>query len=98
MMRARYFDIIRYPVNTEASNQAISNSNSYTFIVDKKASKAEIKQAIENVFDVKVVAVNTMIRKGKRKVFRGKEGKRSDEKRAMVKLAVDSKIDLGTGV
>lgn len=98
MIRAKYFDIIRYPVNTEASNKAMSENNSYTFIVDKKASKNDIKQAIENVFDVKVVDVNTMIRKGKQKVFRGKLGRRADTKRAIVKLATGNKIDLGTGV
>ena len=93
--RARDFDIIRYPVNTEKSTLIKEQHNAYTFVVDKKSTKPEIKQAIERVFGVKVLSVNTLIRKGKVKMFRGKPGKRSDEKRAIVRLAPGEKIDLG---
>lgn len=98
VVKGKYFDIIRYPINTEESNRVLEQKNAYTFVVDKKASKPEIKNAFEKVFGVKVLSVHTMIRKGKRKAFRGKIGKRADEKRAIVRLAPDSKIDLGMGV
>lgn len=98
VVKGKYFDIIRYPVNTEESNRIIEKQNAYTFIVSKKASKPEIKNAFEKVFGVKVLSVHTMVRKGKSKIFRGKIGKRIDEKRAIVRLAPDSKIDLGMGV
>ena len=62
------------------------------------ANKAEIKQAVEGLFDVKVTAVNTLIRKGKTKRFRGRPGTRSDEKRAIVTLAKGSQIDVSTGI
>lgn len=94
----KHFDIIRCPVNTEASNKVLSANNAYTFVVDMKANKPEIKQAIEGIFDVKVVSVKTMIRKGKRKVFKGRIGRRADIKRAIVRLAPENKIELGMGV
>lgn len=94
----KQFDVIRYPVNTEESNRVLSANNAYTFIVDIKASKPEIKDAIESIFNVKVVSVNTMIRKGKRKVFKGRIGKRADVKRAIVRLEPGNKIELGMGV
>ncbi len=92
------YDVIRYPINTEQSNRLLTAHNAYTFIVDIKANKKTIKQAVENVFDVKVLSVNTMIRKGKRKVFRGRIGKRSDIKRAIVRIEPSQKIELGMGV
>lgn len=94
----KQFDIIRHPVNTEESNRVLSVNNAYTFIVDVKADKPMIKRAIESIFDVKVVSVNTLIRKGKRKVFKGRIGKRSDTKRAIVRLEPGNKIELGMGV
>ena len=96
--KGRDFDIIRYPVNTEESNKQLEKYNAYTFVVDMKATKPGIKKAIERVFGVKVISINTMIRKGKVKVFRGKTGKRADEKRAIIRLASGEKIDLGMGV
>jgi large subunit ribosomal protein L23 len=92
------FDIIRYPVMTEKSTKVLENSNSYIFVVDKSASKPDIKRAIERVFEVKVKSVNTLIVKGKNKVFRGKRGRRSDFKKAIVRLNQDDKIELGVGV
>lgn len=94
----RDYDIIRYPLMTEKSTKLLGDSNSYVFIVDKSASKPEIKNAIERVFGAKVLSVNTMVSKGKNKIFRGKPGKRSDFKKAIVKLETNSKIDLGVGV
>jgi large subunit ribosomal protein L23 len=92
------YDIIRYPLLTEKSTKILETSNAYVFVVDKFANKFDIKRAIERVFSVKVVSVNTLISKGKRKVFRGRIGKRSDFKKAIVRLETGNKIDLGMGV
>ncbi|MDR1488349.1 MAG: 50S ribosomal protein L23 [Holosporales bacterium] len=89
------FDIIRSPSMTEKSNLLLEKVNAYTFIVDKTAKKQEIKGAIERVFKVKVLSVNTINSQGKTKVFRGRIGKRADFKKAIVKLAENNKIDLG---
>lgn len=97
-MVGKYYDIIRYPVNTEESNKLLTSNNAYTFIVDIRSNKSDIKKAVENVFDVKVISVNTMIRKGKQKVFRGRIGRRVNTKRAIVRLASGNKIELGMGV
>ena len=79
------YDIIRSPIVTEKSNR-LAESNQYFFFVDKRATKHDIKGAIERIFEVKVKSVNTMIHKGKKKVFRGREGVLSDVKKAMVRL------------
>jgi large subunit ribosomal protein L23 len=92
------YDIIRYPLMTEKSTKLLSDANTYVFIVDVHASKPEIKGAIERVFNVSVKSVNTIVNKGKRKYFRGKPGKRADFKKAVIRLADNSKIDLGLGV
>ena len=94
-VKLKDFDIIRYPVNTEQSTLLREKYNSYTFIVDKKSSKPEIKQAVERVFGVTVLSIKTMIRKGKLKLYKGKIGRRVAEKRAIVRLVPDNKIDLG---
>lgn len=95
--RERMYEIIRAPVITEKSTM-ISEHNQVAFKVAMDANKAEIKQAVEGLFDVKVTAVNTLIRKGKTKRFRGRPGTRSDEKRAIVTLAKGSQIDVSTGI
>ena len=95
---SRDYDIIRRPVMTEKSTMVLEKSNAYVFVVDKSATKADVKGAVERVFDVKVDSVNTCICKGKRKVFRGRLGKRSDFKKAVVKLKDGNKIELGVGV
>jgi len=99
-VRATYrdYDIIRHPVLTEKSTKILETSNAYVFVVDISATKPEIKGAIERVFGVKVKAVNTIVMKGKSKVFRGKPGRRADYKKAIVHLDSGSKIDLGVGV
>ena len=80
-------DVILKPVVSEKSYDLIQDSNTYTFIVDKRANKTEIKQAVKAIFDVKVTNVNTMNRKGKRKRTGWVFGTRSDVKRALVRLA-----------
>ena len=87
-------DIIFAPVVSEKSYDLIQEKNTYTFVVDKRANKTEIKQAIGDIFDVKVLRVNTMVRKGKLKRTGWKTGRRSDTKRALVTLAVGNSIDI----
>ena len=87
-------DIILQPVVSEKSYDLIESVNTYTFEVDRRTNKTEIRQAVESVFGVKVVAVNTINRKGKRKRTGFKVGTRSDSKRALVKLAAGESIDI----
>ena len=85
-------DVILEPVATEKSALA-ENENKYTFIVDPRANKTEIKQAVEAIFGVKVASVNTMNRKGKTTRTRFGMGQRKDTKRAIVTLSEGS-IDI----
>jgi large subunit ribosomal protein L23 len=87
-------DIIFEPIVSEKSYDMIEDENTYTFVVDWRANKTEIKQAISTIFDVKVVSVNTMNRKGKVKRTGYTLGKRKNTKRALVKLADGDKIDI----
>ncbi len=87
-------DIIREPVVSEKSYDQVEDLNTYTFIVDPRTNKTEIKQAIQTIFGVKVVRVNTINRKGKRKRTGWVYGRRSDTKRAMVTLAPGDEIDI----
>lgn len=94
---ARHYDIIIAPVITEKATMA-SELNKVVFRVRKEATKPQIKAAVEQLFDVKVTAVNTLIRKGKKKVFRGIRGQQADVKKAVVTLAEGHKIDVTTGL
>jgi large subunit ribosomal protein L23 len=87
-------DIIFEPVVSEKSYDLVSDFNTYTFVVDPRSHKTEIKQAIEAIFDVKVVSVNTMNRKGKKKRTGWTLGTRKDTKRALVTLAPGDTIDV----
>ena len=87
-------DVVFEPVVSEKSYDLIQDLNTYTFIVDKRSNKTEIKQAVQKIFEVNVVSVNTMNRKGKRKRTGYVIGKRSDVKRALVTLADDDSIDI----
>lgn len=97
MNEARLYEIIVAPVLTEKS-QRISEMNQVVFRVRTDATKPEIKVAVEKLFSVKVDAVNTLNVKGKVKMFRGRRGKRSDFKKAVVTLAEGQKIDVTTGI
>ena len=97
MSKVSNYDIIRNPVVTEKSTMA-SESNQVVFDVAIDASKPEIKAAIEVLFSVKVKAVNTNVRKGKVKRFRGIKGKRNDVKKAVVTLVDGQSIDVTTGL
>lgn len=88
-----YRDIIKAPIITEKSSDLAKN-NTYVFSVDVKANKTQIKQAIENVFDVKVENVNTVNVKPKKKRVGRYTGKTNRVKKAIVKLSKDSSIEL----
>ena len=94
---ARHYDTIVAPVITEKATIA-SENNQFVFKVARNATKPQIKAAVEGLFDVKVEAVNTLVRKGKKKVFKGTRGVRSDIKSAVVTLAEGQKIDVTTGL
>ncbi|MBN9599916.1 MAG: 50S ribosomal protein L23 [Afipia sp.] len=94
---SRHYDIIVSPVITEKATTA-SEHNKVVFKVAAKATKPQIKEAIEKLFDVKVKGVNTLVRKGKTKVFRGQFGSQSDTKRAIVTLEEGHRIDVTTGL
>lgn len=83
-------DIIKKPIVTEASMDAMADKK-YTFVVDKKSNKTEIKNAVEKIFGVKVASVNTMNMLGKKKRMGTNIGKRADWKKAIVTLTEDSK-------
>jgi len=87
-------DIVLAPVVSEKSYDLIDTAHTYTFEVDPRASKTEIKRAVESIFKVTVVAVNTMNRKGKTKRTGYRLGTRSDVKRALVTLAESDSIDI----
>jgi len=87
-------DVVFEPVVSEKSYDLIQDFNTYTFVVDKRSNKTEIKQAVANIFDVKVTRVNTINRRGKRKRTGWVMGKRADTKRALVTLAPGYSIDI----
>ena len=97
MSKLSHYDVIRSPVVTEKSTMA-SEHGQVVFDVARDATKPQIKAAVEALFSVKVKAVNTMLRKGKVKRFRGQLGVRNDVKKAVVTLADGQSIDISTGI
>lgn len=97
MSKLSHYDVIRSPVVTEKSTMA-SEHGQVVFDVAKDATKPQIKAAVEALFSVKVKAVNTMLRKGKVKRFRGQLGVRNDVKKAVVTLVDGQSIDISTGI
>ncbi|HKS63797.1 MAG TPA: 50S ribosomal protein L23 [Xanthobacteraceae bacterium] len=93
----RLYDVVLSPVITEKATMA-SEYNKVIFRVAATATKPQIKEAVEKLFDVKVKAVNTLNRKGKRKAFRGRPGVQSDVKKAVVTLEEGHRIDVTTGL
>jgi large subunit ribosomal protein L23 len=93
----RLYDIIVSPVITEKAT-TLSEQNKVVFKVRHDATKPQIKEAVEKLFDVKVKAVNTLVRKGKHKAFRGRPGVQSDVKKAIVTLQEGHRIDVTTGL
>ncbi|MFO7477870.1 MAG: 50S ribosomal protein L23 [Methyloceanibacter sp.] len=91
------YDVILSPVITEKATAA-SENNQVVFKVHRDATKPEIKAAIETLFKVKVLSVNTINRKGKTKRFRGIKGRQQDVRKAIVRLAEGDKIDVTTRI
>ena len=94
---ARHYDVILAPHITEKSTLA-SENNAVVFKVSNDATKPQIREAVEALFDVKVAGVNTIVTKGKVKRWRGKPYRRNDVKKAIVTLAEGSMIDITEGV
>ena len=95
--KPRDFDVIVSPIITEKATRILEN-NQVAFKVATDATKPQIKSAIEAIYSVKVVGVNTVNIKGKNKVFKGIRGKRASIRKAMVTLAEGQTIDLSSGV
>ncbi len=93
----RHYDVIVAPVVTEKATRA-SEHNQVVFRVALSATKPEIKEAVEKLFKVKVKGVNTLIKKGKTKRFRGVRGFQGDFKKAVVTLEEGHSIDITTGL
>jgi large subunit ribosomal protein L23 len=91
--KAAAYDTILRPIITEKATMANENGQ-VTFAVPVTATKPEIKAAVEMLFDVEVKAVNTILLKGKTKMWKGRPGRRSDMKKAMVTLVEGQSIDL----
>jgi large subunit ribosomal protein L23 len=97
LTRQQMFDIIRFPVITEKATN-VSEHNQVIFRVPLAATKHQVRAAIEGLFNVKVVAVNSIRVRGKLKRFRGRIGQRSDYKKALVTLGEGQRIDVTTGI
>jgi large subunit ribosomal protein L23 len=95
--KPEHYDVIRRPIITEKATMA-SEANAVVFEVARDAAKPQIKQAVEELFGVKVKAVNTVTTKGKVKRFRGVRGRRNDVKKAYVTLEEGNTIDVSTGL
>jgi large subunit ribosomal protein L23 len=93
----RHYDVIRSPIITEKAT-TLSEHNQVMFRVARDATKPQIKEAVEKLFDVKVKSVNTLIRKGKLRNFKGKRAVLSDMKNAVVTLEEGHRIDVTTGL
>ncbi|NBS23073.1 MAG: 50S ribosomal protein L23 [Altererythrobacter sp.] len=94
---ARHYDVILAPHITEKSTMA-SENNAVVFKVSGDATKPQIKEAVEAIYDKKVVTVNTINVKGKTKRWKGKPYKRNDLKKAIVTLAEGEMIDITSGI
>ena len=97
LSKERMYQTILSPLVTEKAT-ALSERNQVVFRVRLEASKPEIRAAVETLFGVKVLGVNTLVVKGKSKRFKGRPGQRSDWKKAIVRLAEGQSIDLTTGL
>ena len=97
MATARHYDTILAPVITEKAT-VLTEQNKVVFRVAMDSTKDEIAAAVEELFKVRVVKVNTLITKGKTKRFRGRLGQRSDVKKAIVTLQEGQTIDISTGL
>jgi large subunit ribosomal protein L23 len=97
MNEAELYDVILAPIITEKAT-VLSEHSQVVFKVRRSATKPQIQEAVERLFNVKVKAVNTLNRKGKKKKFRGFAGRQSDVKKAIVTLMEGNTIDVTTGL
>jgi large subunit ribosomal protein L23 len=97
MSKEHFYSIILSPAITEKGT-LVSASNQVVFNVAPRATKTDIKKAVEGLFGVKVKAVNTLVRKGKLRAFRGRKVLLSDKKKAYVTLAAGERLDVTTGL
>ena len=93
----KFYDLIKKPIITEKGT-LLSNNSQVIFSVPMDANKTIVKKAIEKLFGVNVKKINIVISKGKTKRFKGKKGKRKDEKKAIISLEKGQKIDITTGI
>jgi large subunit ribosomal protein L23 len=97
MSKEHFYSIIKSPAITEKGTM-VSAHNAIVFNVASNATKPQIKAAIEGLFGVKVAAVNTLVRKGKKRAFKGRTVLLSDVKKAYVTLAEGERLDVTTGL
>ena len=97
MSKEHYYDVIKSPAITEKGT-LVSEHNQVVFNVARDATKPMIKKAVEGLFGVKVKAVNTLVRKGKLRTFRGRKALLGDKKKAYVTLAEGERLDVTTGL
>lgn len=97
MMQNHLYNIVRRPHVSEKTARASANNNQYVFQVARSATKTDIKQAVEGLFDVQVTGVQVVSMPAKRKAFRGRPGTRKGWKKAYVSLAAGQSIDLVDG-
>ena len=93
----KFYDLIKKPIITEKAT-SLSNNSQVIFSVPMAASKSIVKQAVEKLFGVNVKKINMLVSKGKTKRFKGKMGKRKNEKKAIISLEKGQKIDITTGI
>ena len=93
----KFYDLIKKPIITEKGT-LLSNNSQIVFSIPMNANKTIIKQAVEKLFGVNVKKINIIISKGKTKRFKGKKGKRKNEKKAIISLEEGQKIDITTGI
>lgn len=96
-MALKKYDIVLHPLVTEKAT-ALTQYNQYSFKVALTATKKELKKAVEELFKVNVLTINTLRVMGKKKVFKGRFGRRSDYKKAIVRLKSGQTIDMSVGI
>jgi large subunit ribosomal protein L23 len=98
MKKFALYDIIRKPLLSEKSNLLEKNNKQYAFIVSSDASKNHIKRAVETIFGISVLSVNTLNVQGKKKVFKGRKGQQASYKKAIVTTKDKKKIEFLKGI
>lgn len=94
---ARLYDVLVRPLLSEKAHNALAQ-NKVTFVISPTATKIDVKKAVETLFKVDVLKVNTVLTEGKQKQFRGRPGQRSDVRKAIVTLKAGQSIDIAAGL